>query len=311
MLLALDIGNSSISVGVFDFSDLSVCSDKTRRIVSPECLVHRFKISAKGLSADEYALQMYNLLRLGDISPSRESRYFMGLQTCTDTVDPKRQVHHAVIASVVPSMTDVLAKATEYLTGQPPFVICAGVKTGFGIHIKHPEQLGADIVANAAYAVDMADASPVSVGSMNAPVVILDVGTATTLTVIDKCRNLLGTIIMPGLRVSLQALSGSAAQLSDIPLAPSDVLIGRDSSESVRSGVVNGHCIIIDGFLRNIREQFAAQGEHEKLSLVATGGLAHIILPHMRNQFTYLESLTLLGEAKIFLLNQRSCYKTL
>jgi len=288
MLLALDIGNSTISVGVFDLSHPGVC---------PESPVHTFKISAKGLSADEYALQIYSHLRIRNIAPSEKSEYFSRFDKSFS--HDALHVNHGVIASVVPSMTDVLASAVGYLTGETPFIIASGVKTGFGIRIKNPEQLGADIVANTAYAVD----------TVPAPFVILDVGTATTITVVDRQKNLLGTVIMPGLRVSLQALAGSAAQLSDIPLTAPQVLIGRDSSESVRSGVINGHCLMVDGFIRNIREEYGAE---EKLSLMATGGLAHIILPHMRNKFTNIPSLTLLGAAKIYLLNhknQRGEYK--
>ncbi len=294
MLLALDIGNSSISVGVFDLSKFSS--------TLPEP-IHQFKISAKGLSADEYALQIYSFLKLKNIYPSRNSKLF------EHGILPEMQhdhVDHAVIASVVPSMTAVLTKAAELLTGVHPFIICAGIKTGFGIRIKNPEQLGADIVANAAWAVDF----------VSAPFVILDVGTATTLTVVDSQKNLIGTIIMPGLQISLRALAGSAAQLNDVSLTPSDVLtqellthpvlIGRDSAESVRSGVVNGHCLMIDGFIRNIRESFAQKGENSKLSLISTGGLSSIILPFLRNKFTDIESLTLLGAAKIFMLNHKN-----
>ncbi len=286
MLLALDIGNSSVSVGVFDISEKCVNENK---------LIHQFKIAAKGLSADEYAMQMYHFLKLQNILPSKRSSYFRQLTDCNDPSGSDFSVNHAVISSVVPSFTDVIAKAAELLIGSKSFLIGAGVKTGFGIRIKNPEQLGADIVSNTAYAASI----------VPGPLVILDVGTATTLTVVDKEKNLLGTIIMPGLRVSLQALSGSAAQLSEIPLAASDVLIGRDSAESVRSGVVNGHCIMIDGFVRNIREFFASQGEESKLSLVSTGGLSHIVLPHLRNKFADFEALTLLGAANIFLLNHK------
>jgi len=279
MLLALDIGNSSISVGVFDLS-----AEKAEP-------VHQFKISAKNLSADEYALQIYHFLKLKNIFPAEQSMY----SESNASSNICGRIHHAVIASVVPSMTPVLCKAAEMLTRTSPFIICAGIKTGFGIRIKNPEQLGSDIVANAAWAVE----------HISAPFVILDVGTATTLTVVDSSKNLLGTIIMPGLQVSLQALSGSAAQLSDISLTAPDVLIGRDSAESVRSGVVNGHCLMIDGFLRNIRESLAEKGENNKLSLISTGGLSNIILPHLRNKFANIDSLTLLGAAKIFALNYK------
>jgi len=285
MLLALDIGNSSISVGVIDLSS---------KEIHPSSLIHRFKISAKGLSADEYALLIYNFLKIRNICPAEDSAF--SSDPIGSQVSGHLRLTHAVIASVVPAMTDVVAKAAELLIGKEPFIICAGVKTGLGIRIKNPEQLGADIVANAAYAVEH---TPV-------PFVILDVGTATTLTVVDKSKNIIGTVIMPGLAVSLQALSGSAAQLSDISLNAADVLIGRDSAESVRSGVVHGHVYMIDGFIRNIRESLAGKGETEKLSLVSTGGLSHIVLPHLRNRFTDYESLTLLGAARIFLLNNRN-----
>jgi type III pantothenate kinase len=110
---------------------------------------------------------------------------------------------------------------------------------------------------------------------------------------------------MPGIQVSLQALAGSAAQLSDIPLSAPEILIGRDSAESVRSGVVIGHCLMVDGFLRNIRESFAKKSENSKFSLISTGGLSNVILPHLRNRFTNIEPLTLLGAAKIFALNYK------
>lgn len=286
MLLALDIGNSSISVGVFDLSSE----------MSPEP-IHQFKISAKGLSSDEYALQIYQFLRLKNIYPGNvSSADRFGLFESSDSLDDSiRRIHHSVIASVVPSITPVIAKAAELLTGSSPFMICAGVKTGFGIRIKNPEQLGADIVSNAAWAVD----------SLSAPFVILDVGTATTLTVVDSSKNLIGSIIMPGLQISLQALAGSAAQLSDITLSIPESLIGRDSVEAVRSGIVNGHCLMIDGFIRNIRESLVGKNEKNKLSLISTGGLSHIVLPYLRNKFTNVDSLTLLGAAKLFLLNHK------
>jgi len=283
VLLALDVGNSSISIGVFDPTTFGVNASDP---------IHQFKIAAKGLSADEYALQIYHFLKLKNINPS-DSSNFIGSPLSFDS--SCYEITDSVIASVVPSLTPVVAKAAEMLTGKPPFIICAGIKTGFGIRIKNPEQLGADIVANAAWAVE----------TVPAPFVILDVGTATTLTVVDSSKNLLGTIIMPGLQVSLRALAGSAAQLSDIPLSAPDVLIGRDSSESVRSGVVTGHCLMIDGFIRNIRESFNEKEEKVKLSLVSTGGLSHVVLPHLRNKFTDIQALTLLGCARIFNLNYK------
>lgn len=284
MLLALDIGNSSISVGVFDISNHEIQKND---------LIYCFQLSARDMSSDEYALQIYNFLKIKNISPSRKSKYFCEFPESSEFSSNVLEITCAVIASVVPAMTTVLAKAVEYLIGNPPFIIGAGVKTGLGIRIKNPEQLGADIVANAVAAV----------AASRPPLIILDVGTATTLTVVDQNKDLLGAVIMPGLRVSLQALSGSAAQLSDVALSFPDALIGRDSAESVRSGVVRGHILMLDGFVRSIREYLAERGVTEKLSLLSTGGLSHLVIPHMRNKFTNYNSLTLYGAAKIFLMN--------
>ena len=224
-----------------------------------------------------------------NISASPASAYSsLVCETCDGAI-----VDHAAVASVVPELTDTLVRAAELLTGNKPFVVSSGIRTGLGIRINSPQQLGADIVANAAFAVDTA----------KAPLVILDVGTATTITVVDPDKNILGTIIMPGLRVSLAALSGSAAQLNDVALTFPRELIGRDSAESVQSGVLCGHVLMIDGFLRNIREQYPDLTASDKLSLLSTGGLAEYIVPHLRNKFDNHPSMTLHGIAKLYMLN--------
>lgn len=133
-----------------------------------------------------------------------------------------------------------------------------------------------------------------------APLVILDMGTATTITVVDKNGNVLGTIITPGLAVSMKALSDSAALLGNIRLERENVLIGRDSEESINSGVINGNIFMIDGFIRNIREQIIPRDSGEKLSLLATGGLSESIIPYTKNKFTYYKNLTLEGAAYLF-----------
>ena len=130
-------------------------------------------------------------------------------------------------------------------------------------------------------------------------------GTATTLTVVDDRRDLLGTVIMPGLKVAMNALSLSAAQLNDVRLERPEELIGRDTSSSIRSGVINGQIHAIDGFVRNVREQLRIKESGKSLGLLATGGLANYVLPYMRNKFTYDETLTLSGEVYLFRKNIR------
>lgn len=282
MLLTVDIGNSSVSFGVFSASVTDLA--KVR-------LVHSFKISARSLTADEYALLIRDFLRTKHLSPAHSSAYY---DFCDGSADNGSCVDCGAVASVVPSLTETLCRAVELITCSKPFVVASGIRTGLGIRIKNPAQLGSDIVANAAYATAVAEA----------PIVILDVGTATTLTVIDEDKNILGTVIMPGLSVSLAALAGSAAQLSDISLEAPTSLIGRDSAESVQSGVVYGHAIMIDGFIRNLREQYPSLTANKKFSLISTGGLSSVILPHMRNKFTDYPMLTLSGIAYLFYKNR-------
>ncbi len=279
MLLALDIGNSSISAGVF-----LLHSDRTDRV--SHTLICTFKISSKFMTSDEYAIAIHNFLQLHEIQSNLRLNKKMD----------DRVIDCAVIASVVPALTDILAKAVVQLCGKPPFIIGQGTRTGFGIKIKNPEQLGADIVANTTAALAVCEP----------PLVILDVGTATTLTAVDENRDLLGIVIMPGLKIAMSALSLSAAQLNDVRLERPEELIGRDTSSSIRSGVINGQIYAIDGFVRNVREQLHTKEAGKTLGLIATGGLANYVLPYMRNKFTYDETLTLSGEVYLFRKNIRS-----
>ena len=275
MLLVIDVGNSSVSCGVFELD---------ARNGSRE-LVYDFKIATKNMSSDEYALTISSFLQFRNI--------FSSTSVAMPNISSAKFVDCAAIASVVPGLTDALVRASIQLTGKPPFIVEPGVKTGLSIRINTPQELGADIVANAVFAIT----------AVSSPVAILDVGTATTLTVVDRNKCVLGSIIMPGLRVSLAALSGSAAQLSEVDLAFPDEIIGRNSVESVQSGVLRGHVLMIDGFLRNIREQYPHLTSADKLSLVSTGGLVDCVIPHLRNKFTNYPSMTLQGIALLYSMN--------
>jgi len=239
------------------------------------------------MTSDEYMIAIHNFLQLHGICSQ------LNIGDKNQSYDDTSLVDCAVIASVVPALTDVLAKAAVSLCGRPPFIIGQGTRTGFGIKIKNPEQLGADIVSNTTAALVFCEP----------PLVILDMGTATTLTVVDVNRDILGIIIMPGLKISMSALSLSAAQLNDVRLERPDEWIGRNTSSSIRSGVINGQIFAIDGFLRNVREQLHTKESGHSLSLIATGGLANYVLPYTRNKFLYDETLTLSGAAYLFMKN--------
>lgn len=273
MLLAIDIGNSSISVGVFDIL----------AVQAPVLLSH-FKITAKELSADEFTVLLKDFLARDAIYPVSASNV------------PARTVDASVISSVVPKLTNTLVRTAYNLCGKTPFLITSGIHTGFGIQIKNPEQLGTDIVCNSAAALRIA----------SAPLVILDMGTATTITYIDKNLTIQGSVISPGLKISLDALYDSAAQIGDIMFEEKPSLVGKDTRTAVCSGAINGNAFMIDGFVRSIRETYLQKDISEKLSLVATGGLAPVVLPYLRNKFTYIETLTLQGMANLYLKNHKT-----
>ncbi len=295
MILAIDIGNSSVSCGVYKNAvDTDLTADAT-------CLC-RFKIAEKHLSEDEYMLLIHQFLSLHGIRFHRPDARpntsdgqwidnpYMDDQPLSDIQDVG-MLNACVIASVVPSLTDTIARAAKRLTGVQPLLIGHGVRTGFGIKIQNPEQLGADLVANVAGAFLYVEP----------PFVVLDVGTATTLTYVSSQKEVLGTIIMPGIAVSMAALTDSAALLSTVSLEKPQALLGRSTSESIRSGVIGGHALMIDGFLRNIRETYPS--DDKKLSLAATGGLAPSILPYCRNKFSYVADLTLRGAVSLHIKN--------
>ncbi len=276
MILAIDIGNSSVSCGVYkNASEIDLTADDA-------CLC-RFKIAEKHLSEDEYMLLIYQFLSLHGIR-------FLTPDDQPSSLSVSRDVgvlDACVIASVVPSLTNTIARAARRLTGVQPLLIGHGVRTGFGIKIQNPEQLGADLVANVAGAFLYVEP----------PFVVLDVGTATTITYVSAQKEVLGTIIMPGIAVSMAALTDSAALLSTVSLEKPQELLGRSTSESIRSGVIGGHALMIDGFLRNIRETYPC--DDKKLSLIATGGLAPSILPYCRNKFSCVTDLTLRGAVSL------------
>ncbi len=194
----------------------------------------------------------------------------------------------SVISSVVPSITDRIAAAVSKLCNKEPFMIGSGTRTGFPINIDIQSQLGADIVSNTAYAFELA----------NPPFIIVDLGTATTVTAVDSERRLLGTAIIPGAAVSLNALSSECALLTDVSLKRPKSIIGKNSQDSICCGSFLSHVYAIDGFVREIRNMLC--NSSKECVLLGTGGLADVILPSCENRFFIINDMTLRGAAQLF-----------
>lgn len=257
MLFASDIGNSSISFGVFDDAGELLLKSKVDAV--------------KTGSADEYAVLFRGILDLYGFD-------------CTGITD-------AMICSVVPSLTRTVCAAIRRLFGVSPLEVGPGVKTGLNIKIDLQAQLGADLAANAVAALS----------HTSAPLAIVDFGTATTFTVINREGILEGVIICPGVRVSLDALAHSSAELPDISVAPPRRFIAKNTQDSMRAGALYGHAAMTDGLIAKIRSTL---GE-ERLSLIATGGYAEAVLPYCKEAAEHLPDLTLTGLYLLFRKNNR------
>lgn len=218
----------------------------------------------------EYALDIKNIISLYDIDA--------------------KKIDGGIISSVVPLLTDVIKEAINKIFGFTPYVVGPGIKTGINIRLDNPAEIGADLVAQAVAVIS----------EYEAPALIIDLGTATTFSYIDDNKNILGGLIMPGIRISLEALTENASQLMDISVEPPKEVIGRNTKESMKSGVVYGNAAMIDGIISRIEKSVG------KLStIVATDGWSKLIIPYCEHQIIYDEDLLLKGLWTIYKKNKR------
>lgn len=251
MLLAMDIGNSSISTGLFGMEGGE--------------LNYTFKLSSdKNRTVDEYICQINSML------------YFSGID--------KSLIKGAIISSVVPELTHAMSLCAERTVGKKPKIVGPGLKTGFPIKVDNPSELGADLVSNTAAALEI-------VGRGQACIVV-DMGTATTLSAINGRGEYIGNCILPGVKLCFDALHKETAQLPFVTLAKPKSAIGKNSGESIRSGVILGNAMMIDGFIDEFEKEMKLEGG---AVLLATGGLAKYVLPACRHDISYDQHLTLKG----------------
>lgn len=256
MLLAIDIGNSTISVGVFDddkkivfLSSLDTDSRKT---------------------ADQISIDLMNIFAL----------YGVDIHA----------IFGAIFSSVVPGMNFPMEKALTRLTGKPPMMVGPGVKTGLNIRMEVHNQLGADIVASAVAALE----------KYPAPIIMVEMGTATTISYISAQKTYEGGLMFPGVYLSMDALSGQAALLPNISLEHPRSLIGKNSADCLRNGIVYGTAAMLDGIIDRIREMIPG----ETPTVVATGSPAPVITRYCRNAVTYDKYLLMEGLWAIYQRNR-------
>ncbi len=209
---------------------------------------------------DEYAVRILEVLRLHGID--------------------KQEISGAIVASVVPPLNAVIRKTVQLIFHKDPIFVGPGIKSGIGIQCDMPSSVGADLIAEAV-------AAHYIYGS---PSLIVDVGTATKMTVVNHKGAFIGTSIIPGVMMGLNALAEETAQLPKISLEVPQAIIAKNTVDCMRSGVLFGNACLIDGMIDRICEEFG-----EPLKVYATGGMASVIIPLCKHEICVDEHLVLKG----------------
>lgn len=215
-----------------------------------------------------------------DISKT-ELEYVVEFKTLLDLYQIEMEkITGCIIASVVPPLNNVVKRAMEKLFHISPLLVGPGVKTGLNILMDNPGQVGSDLIVNAVAGLQY----------YGAPIIMIDMGTATTISVVDENKNYIGGMILPGVKVSLDSLVNRTSQLPKISLEAPKKVIGRNTIDCMKSGIVMGQAACIDGMIERIWEELGYQA-----AVVATGGLAGSIVPHCKKEVIHDNELTLKG----------------
>jgi type III pantothenate kinase len=245
MLLAIDVGNTNIVYGLFD----------------GQRLVQQFRVeSSRARTSDEYAVALRQLLEMID-------------------VDPKR-VTAAIVASVVPALTDPMLQLVRRAFGKEALVVGPGIRTGMSILYENPREVGADRIVNAVAAYER----------VKGGLVVVDFGTATTFDCVSPKGEYLGGVICPGIQISADALFSRAAKLPRVEIAKPPKVVGKNTLHSMQSGIVYGYVGLVDGLVDRITEELEFP-----CAVLATGGLARVIAPLSKKIQDVDDDLTLVG----------------
>ncbi len=256
MLLAIDIGNTNIVYGVFRGAEL----------------VYQFRVeSARGKTSDEYAVVLRNLLSMHGIEPV--------------------SVDAAVLASVVPSLTEPMIDVVRKTFGREPLVVGPGTRTGMAILIENPREVGADRIADAVAGFDRVQRDgPAASGAPASGAIVVDFGTSTNFDCVSPKGEYLGGVLAPGIQISADALFSRAAKLPRVEIAKPAKAVGKNTITAMQSGIVFGYVGLVDGLVTRLRAELAFP-----CKVIATGGLARLIAPLSTTIDEVVDELTLVG----------------
>ena len=241
-----------------------------------------------GIEQEEIVFQA----RLRTDATKTSDEYCIDLKMILDVyeVQPK-SIDGSIIASVVPQVLNSMKTALRKLIGKTSLVVGPGLKTGLNIQVENPSQTGADIVVGCVAALQ----------EHKPPLIVIDMGTATTMAVIDKNGSFIGGSISPGVKISVDALTERTALLPGLQLDEPKKAIGRNTIECMRSGIMLGNACMIDGMIRHMEKELGYDTQ-----VVATGGIAKFVLPMCEKTIIYDNDLLLKGLAVLYKENTRS-----
>lgn len=201
-----------------------------------------------------------------------------------------RDIEGSIVASVVPPVLNSFRTAIRKLTGKNCLVVGPGLKTGLNILLDNPGQTGADLVVGAVAALR----------SYQPPLIVVDMGTATTMSVLDKTGALIGGCVCPGVKISLEALTNQTALLPGINLDQPKRTIGRNTIDCMRSGIMIGTACMLDGMIERMEAELGM-----KTTVVLTGGIGKFVLPLCKTQMIYDADLITKGLATLYRENKK------
>ncbi|MGM9668705.1 MAG: type III pantothenate kinase [Faecousia sp.] len=216
--------------------------------------------------------------------------YCIQLKTLLDVygVDLKK-IEGSIVASVVPQVLNSVQTAIKKLTGTAPLVVGPGIKTGLNILIENPASVGADLVVGAVAALR----------GHEPPLIVIDMGTATTMMVLNEKGAVIGGSVIPGVKISLDALTQRTALLPGIQLDQPKAAIGRNTIDCMRSGIMLGSACMLDGLIDRMEEELGC-----KTTVIATGGIAKFVIPLCRHKIILEKDLILYGLAALYRANR-------
>lgn len=211
-------------------------------------------------TSDQYCAELKNMLELFEVK--------------------REQIRGSIISSVVPPVLNSFKTAIRKLTGCHALVVGPGIKTGLNIRMDNPAEVGSDLIV----------AAVAAIAEHGAPLLLVDMGTATTITAVDGSGSFVGGCICPGVKISMEALTGRTAQLPGISLEEPPMAIGKNTRDCMRSGIMFGAAGQIDGLLDRMEEELNAPAK-----IILTGGISKFIQPLCKHEMIYERNLMLKG----------------